>query len=264
MGREWILILGDLGIPELAAELPETFENLIKNLRSSPDKKHVACTGNLGSSGPAYARFLRSLTDNEASVHLLRGYLPSCPSLQMSEHGVIEKDFAIFKAGTTDHGVSIGMFSPYVMPQWPSKDTWLSSPDTLAGCHCDIVICNNQSGPNVVHQNGTTFLCPGSATGTHIFVDAAAPPYSQHPVLNKKEEVSLIDADDTSEEAVPMESNGTPSISEENPALFDGAAFMLLSVSDESLILYNYKLIDNDLKIEQIDIPHPRPIAHPE
>eukprot|EP01054_Gregarina_sp_Poly1_P006227 Gregarina_sp_Poly_1__6226@NODE_32_length_19284_cov_132_623615_g29_i0_p6_GENE_NODE_32_length_19284_cov_132_623615_g29_i0NODE_32_length_19284_cov_132_623615_g29_i0_p6_ORF_typecomplete_len348_score47_20_NODE_32_length_19284_cov_132_623615_g29_i064117454 len=178
MNREWVLIIGDVGVPELASALPEIFENLIRNLRSCKDKKFIACTGNLGTSGPSFVRFLKSLvSDGDSNVFLLKGYLPSNLTDDNLE-GVVEKESCIFEAA----GVSIGMISPYHLrclkyPHFPSQ-LRVSCPSvaTILGAHCDFVICCDCPVPSVTQNiDGTTFLCPGSATGVHIFVEDEFP-----------------------------------------------------------------------------------------
>ncbi|KAJ3293173.1 Vacuolar protein sorting-associated protein 29 [Rhizoclosmatium sp. JEL0117] len=274
-----VLAIGDLHIPQRAADIPAKFKKLLV-----PGKmQHVLSTGNLCSRD--VLSFLRSIAPN---VTLVSG---DCDDASLGGNG----DSAVVQVGN----VRIGLVHGHATIPWGDRAALASCARML---DVDVLVSGHTHRFEAFESEGRFYLNPGSATGALssftplVRVPIPAPAAVENKENQEKKEGEKVVVEQEKEVA-PEEEEEEEEEEEDNGGIDDdvhggwGApakktkkkaavkqeqpkekeepstapvrthklvsdiipSFALLDVQGNAVVVYVYKLIDGDVKVEKLE-----------
>lgn len=150
--HQFILIIGDLHIPDRAHGLPDKFKELLVPGVIS----HVICTGNVGNQETL--SMLRAISDNFTMV---RGDCDDVRSAHQNEALSLKKKLQI-------RGIRFGVIHGHQVIPWEDEESLKSYQRELG---CDMLIHGHSHKQSIKKLGDHYFVNPGSATGAYSTLD---------------------------------------------------------------------------------------------
>ncbi|KAJ3063810.1 Vacuolar protein sorting-associated protein 29 [Podochytrium sp. JEL0797] len=237
-----VLTIGDLHIPSRATALPAKFKKLLV-----PGKiAKILVTGNL--CGAETVAYLRSVSGD---VVLVRG--------DCDDPLVAEKQSAVVEVGGLRIGVVHG---DQVVPAGDRR----ALAAVARSLDCDVLVSGHTHAFEAFESEGRFYLNPGSATGAFSHVkpmvrvplvqEVAQPEPAEKPTPESAEadEAESESKDDVEPKAEETKENPDTQIKRTHKLVSDVIpSFALLDVQGLTVVVYVYKLIDGDVKVEKLE-----------
>ncbi|KAI9345141.1 Metallo-dependent phosphatase-like protein [Zopfochytrium polystomum] len=253
-----LLILGDLHIPHRAIDLPPKFKKLLV-----PGKIHqIICTGNLCSRETL--DYLRTVSPDvtavigdydDASLFPSLAHPSAAPAAGAATAGAATSSFLGYPISrvVTVGAIRIGAIHGHTVIPW-------GDPKALAAVarqlDVDVLVHGHTHCFEAFESEGRFFINPGSATG-------AFSPLAPLPVAPKSQEDGVApDAaapDSASKDGEGAEesvaSPAPAAVEKPKPAPPAGIvpSFVLLDVQGSMVVVYVYKLVNGDVKVEKLE-----------
>ncbi|KAL2912091.1 Vacuolar protein sorting-associated protein 29 [Polyrhizophydium stewartii] len=269
-----VLAIGDLHIPHRAIDLPAKFKKLLV-----PGKiQQILSTGNL--TGKETYDYLRTIAPDVVSV---RGdmdeFVP--PSAGAGSDSLVQAVSQPPYAKVVQHGaLRIGLIHGHQVVPWGDADALGIAARQL---NVDVLVSGHTHAFDAFEHEGRFFVNPGSATGAftlngpRLAVPAAAPAAeagapathaaasASAPATQESEAAGGQDASKptaaspaASSAAEAGQAPGTGHAAPRAPlpvASLVGTtpSFVLMDIQGSAIVLYVYKLIDGEVKVEKLD-----------
>ncbi|PIA15382.1 vacuolar protein sorting-associated protein 29-like protein [Coemansia reversa NRRL 1564] len=145
-----VLVLGDIHIPQRAADIPSKFRKLL--VPGKIDK--ILCTGNV--TDRATEEYLRSIAQE---IHIVRGEFDERERVPLLSQRIVENGLE----GTDADALSIGLINGhYLVPANGDVDTLAA---TARQMDVDVLVTGNTHRFEAYEEQGRFFINPGSITG---------------------------------------------------------------------------------------------------
>ena len=142
---EFVLIIGDLHIPQRAIDIPDKFKELLL-----PNKmQYVLSPGNIGSR--EMVEWLQNLASAKSQTHIVRGDFDEQPGLP---------DTKVVQIGN----FKIGLIHGHQVVPWGDLEALANVQRQL---DCDILVSGHTHKHQIQTYDGKFFINPGSATGSY-------------------------------------------------------------------------------------------------
>ena len=263
-----VLVIGDFHIPHRAIDLPAKFKSMLL-----PGKiQQILCTGNLLSKQTL--DYLRTIASDvvcvkgdmdEIVVPYTNGNAGSVATGQPPHSRVIQ------------YGpIRVGLLHGHQVIPWGSRKALGIAARQL---NVDVLVSGHTHVLETFEQDGCFFINPGSATGAFTLVNSVgaglvgAPP--KQPAVSLKDEQTLAKQQlmgETVELVETKEPEVTDSATVAQPetpqplverASFVGTtpSFVLLDIQGDSMVIYIYKFINSEVKVEKMEFKKPISIS---